>query len=81
MAYFPILMGHVLTLLNADGCSDVTPGTLVAQRPRSDPFRPHRICLNFRILALDGKIDKADGTKLKICKPDRAANLSRCWTR
>jgi predicted nucleic acid-binding protein len=23
-----------------------------------------------RLLALDGKIDKSDGTKLKICKPD-----------
>jgi hypothetical protein len=23
-----------------------------------------------RLLALDGKVDKSDGTKLKICKPD-----------
>ncbi len=27
-----------------------------------------------RLLALDGKIDKSDGTKLKICKPDVGGN-------
>jgi hypothetical protein len=34
---------------------------------------PESICAPTYRIKLDGVIDKADGTKLKICKPDAAA--------
>jgi predicted nucleic acid-binding protein len=56
-----LMMSGVANLKPADACHLAT--ALIANADELHTF-------DDKILALDGKIDKADGTKLKICKPD-----------
>jgi predicted nucleic acid-binding protein len=56
-----LMMSGIVNLKPPDACHLAT--ALLANADELHTF-------DDKILALDGKIDKADGTRLKICKPD-----------